>query len=100
VELCSTPEEFEDVFVRLQRKAWFREHGALAPQLVQPWGWDLRLAVAGGQVVGAARADLVRVDLLPTGRGFVVFELNGAVDFRPLYAPGRDVFADAVEAVR
>jgi glutathione synthase/RimK-type ligase-like ATP-grasp enzyme len=139
VELCSTPEEFEDVFVRLQRKAWFREHGALAPQLVQPRGWDLRLAVAGGRVVGAAcriarsgewrtnaalgahvepvepppiaralalaaagaaRADLVRVDLLPTGRGFVVLELNGAVDFRPLYAPGRDVFADAVEAVR
>ena len=44
----------------------------------------------------AARADLVGVDLLPTASGFVILELNGAVDFRPLYAPGSDVFADAV----
>ena len=28
-----------------------------------------------------------------------MLELNGAVDFRPLYAPGRDVFADAVAAL-
>jgi glutathione synthase/RimK-type ligase-like ATP-grasp enzyme len=48
---------------------------------------------------GAARADLVGVDLLPTGNGFVVLELNGAVDFGPLYARGRDVFADTVAAL-
>jgi glutathione synthase/RimK-type ligase-like ATP-grasp enzyme len=47
----------------------------------------------------AARTDLVGVDLLPTGNGFVVLELNGAVDFRPVYAPGRNVFADAVAAL-
>ena len=135
VALCSTVEELETAYVRLQRKPWFREHGALAQELVEPRGWDLRLVVAGGRVVGAAcriprsgewrtnaalgaqvervdppplaralaleaaraaRADLVGVDLLPTGNGFVVLELNGAVDFDPLYAPGRDVFADAV----
>ena len=29
-----------------------------------------------------------------------VLELNGAVDFRPLYAsPGRDVYADALSAL-
>jgi hypothetical protein len=28
-----------------------------------------------------------------------VLELNGAVDFRPLYAPNRDVFADVVAAL-
>ena len=101
--------------------------------------WDLRLVVAGGSVVGAARriarsgewrtnaalgaqvepvepppiaralalsaaqatrADLVGVDLLPTPNGgFVVLELNGAVDFRPMYAPLRDVFSDAVAAL-
>ena len=138
VELCTTSEELDAAMVRLQRKAWYREHGVLAQELVHPRGWDLRLVVAGGQVVGAAcriarsgewrtnaalgaqveavepppvartlalaaagaaRADLVGVDLLPTGSGFVVLELNGAVDFRPLYAPGRDVFADAVEAI-
>ena len=33
------------------------------------------------------------------GVGFVVLELNGAVDFRPAYAPGRDVFSDTVAAL-
>jgi RimK family alpha-L-glutamate ligase len=138
VERCSTVEELEAAFVRLQRKPWFREHGALAQELVEPRGWDLRLVVAGGRVVGAAcrlarggewrtnaalgaqvtavdpppvaralalaaadaaRADLVGVDLLPTRHGFVILELNGAVDFRPAYAPGRDVFFDAVGAL-
>ena len=138
VERCTTAEELEAALVRLQGKEWFHEHGALAQELVDPRGWDLRLVVAGGQVVGAAcriaqtgewrtnaalgaqvepvdppsvagelalaaaracRADLVGVDLLPTQRGFVVLELNGAVDFRPVYAPFRNVFADAVAAL-
>jgi RimK family alpha-L-glutamate ligase len=49
----------------------------------------------------ASGLDLVGVDLLPTGPGgFSVVELNGAVDFRPVYAaPGRDIFADAVVAL-
>jgi RimK family alpha-L-glutamate ligase len=138
VERCTTAEELDAALVRLQRKPWFCEHGALAQELVEPRGWDLRLVVAGGRIVGAAcriaqkgewrtnaalgarvepvepppiarelalaaadaaRADLVGVDLLPTGNGFVVLELNGAVDFRPGYAPGRDVFADTVAAL-
>ncbi len=138
VERCSTADELDAALVRLQRKPWFREHGALAQELVDPRGWDLRLVVAGGRVVGAAcriaqkgewrtnvalgaqvegvepspiaealaldaaraaRADLVGVDLLPTRNGFVVIELNGAVDFRPQYAPGRDVFSDTVAAL-
>jgi RimK family alpha-L-glutamate ligase len=138
IELCSTRDELEAAQIRLQSKAWFREHGALAQELVEPRGWDLRVVVAGGRVVGAAcriarggewrtnaalgaqvepvdppplaralalaaaraaRADLVGVDLLPTGNGFVVLELNGAVDFRPVYARHRDVFADTVAAL-
>jgi [lysine-biosynthesis-protein LysW]--L-2-aminoadipate ligase len=139
VERCSTAEELDAALARLQQKRWFREHGALAQELVEPRGWDMRLVVAGGQVVGAAcriargdewrtnaalgaqvepvdpppiaqalalaaaraaHADLVGVDLLPTPNGgFLVLELNGAVDFRPLYAPNRDVFADVVAAL-
>ncbi len=139
VERCSTADELDAALVRLQQKSWFREHGALAQELVEPRGWDMRLVVAGGQVVGAAcriargeewrtnaalgaqvepvdpppiaqalalaaaqaaRADLVGVDLLPTPNGgFLVLELNGAVDFRPLYAPNRDVYADVVAAL-
>jgi RimK family alpha-L-glutamate ligase len=138
VELCSTADELDAALVRLQRKPWFREHGALAQELVEPRGWDLRVVVAGGRVAGAAcriaqrgewrtnaalgaqveavepspiaqalafaaaraaRLDLVGVDLLPTGNGFVVLELNGAVDFRPVYAPHRDVFVDTVAAL-
>jgi len=139
VERCSTAEELDAALVRLQQKRWFREHGALAQELVDPRGWDLRLVVAGGQVVGAAcriargdewrtnaalggqvepvdpppiaralalaaaratHGDLVGVDLLPTPNGgFLVLELNGAVDFRPLYAPNRDVYADVVSAL-
>jgi RimK family alpha-L-glutamate ligase len=139
VERCTTAEELDAALVRLQQKAWFREHGALAQEVVEPRGWDLRLVVSGGSVVGAAcriarsgewrtnaalgaqvvpveapavaralalaaaraaRVDLVGVDLLPTPNGgFVVLELNGAVDFRPVYAPHRDVFFDAVAAL-
>ena len=139
VELCTTLGDLETALVRLQRKPWFREHGALAQELVEPRGWDMRLVVVGGRVVGAAcriarggewrtnaalgaqvepvdpppiacalalaaaraaHADFVGVDLLPTPNGgFVVLELNGAVDFRPVYAPHRDVFTDAVVAL-
>ena len=113
VERCSTAEELDAALVRLQRKPWFRENGALAQELVAPRGWDLRVVVAGGRVIGAAcriarsgewrtnaalgaqveavepppiaqalalaaaraaRADLVGVDLLPTGNGFVVLD--------------------------
>lgn len=47
----------------------------------------------------AVRADLAGVDLLPTRNGFVVLEVNGAVDFRPLYARRTDVYAEAMGAL-
>jgi len=135
VVLCRTRDELDEALARVAYRGWFREHGALAQELVPPQGWDLRIVVAGGRVVGSARriaapgewrtnvalggraepvappplartlalaaaqairADLVGVDLLPTQNGYVVVEVNGAVDFRPWYASDGDVYVDAV----
>ena len=130
---CHTREELDDALDRIGSRGWFHEHGALAQELVPPQGWDLRVVVAGGRVVGAARrvaapgewrtnvalggrcepatppplartlalaaaasirADFVGVDLLPTSNGYVIAELNGAVDIRPSYAlDDGDVYA-------
>lgn len=56
------------------------------------------LAVEAAQAVGI---DLVGVDLLPApGRGWVVLELNGAVDFTSEYSlAGDDVFDEAAASI-
>lgn len=137
VALCRTQDELDEQLERVRFRGWFREQGALLQELVPPQGWDLRVVVAAGKVVGAARrnaapgewrtnvslggfsepatpppiacrlalsaaaaigADLVGVDLLPAGDGFLVAELNGAVDFRAQYALGLgDVFEGVVD---
>jgi glutathione synthase/RimK-type ligase-like ATP-grasp enzyme len=52
------------------------------------------LALSAAAAIGA---DLVGVDLLPTRTGYVISELNGAVDFRPKYAlDASDVYEEAV----
>ncbi len=83
---------------RIARKGEWRTNVALGAQVegVEPSPIAEALALDAAR---AARADLVGVDLLPTRNGFVVIELNGAVDFRPQYAPGRDVFSDTVAAL-
>ena len=141
VVLCPTAADLDRELARCAQRAWFHEHGALAQELIPPLGWDLRVVVSGGQVVGAARrvaapgewrtnvalgghiepatppplarrlaleaaaairGDLVGIELLPLGNGFVVSEVNGAVDFRLAYALGPgNVFRSAVhELVR
>jgi glutathione synthase/RimK-type ligase-like ATP-grasp enzyme len=106
---------------------------------VPPRGYDLRLLVVRGEVIGAIKrvpapsewrtnvalgahrrvtpppgacalalaaaaavgADFVGVDLFPASDGgWVVLELNGAVDFTPKYGlDGRDIFDDAARLI-
>jgi RimK family alpha-L-glutamate ligase len=69
--------------------------GSLVPVSVDPSAVALAEAA-----VAALGIDLAGVDLLPDAAGgHVVLELNGAVDFRPVYSLGGDVFADAVDAL-
>ena len=140
VVLCHDRLELERALGSLSFRRWFRRTGAVAQELIRPLGYDFRVLVARGRVVGAAKRvaapgewrtnvalgatsldtspppvalklalaaaassglDLVGIDLLPTGPGgFCVIELNAAVDFRAHYSfPGRDVFADAMDAL-
>ena len=84
---------------RIARTGEWRTNAALGAQVepVEPPPVARALALAAAR---AARADLVGVDLLPTPNGgFLVLELNGAVDFRPVYSPQRNVFCDAVDGL-
>ena len=140
VQRCDDPAALETALAGVRDSGWYRRHGALVQELVAPQGYDLRVLVAGGRVVGAvfrvaasgdwrtnislggvrrtvpepppdaaalaldaARATgaaLVGVDLLPDGRGgWVVAELNGAVEFTQEYAPWHDVFAETASAL-
>jgi RimK family alpha-L-glutamate ligase len=138
VTVCRSRLELERHLRSLGRKAWFRRQGALVQELVQPQGYDLRVLVAAGEIVGAVKrvaapgewrtnialggsriaaapppqaclialgaaaalgTDLVGVDLLPDGDGgWVILELNGAVDFTPEYSlDGESVFERVVQ---
>jgi glutathione synthase/RimK-type ligase-like ATP-grasp enzyme len=68
-----------------------RSQAAKPPALAQSLALQAAAAIGG---------DLVGVDLLPTRKGFVIAELNGAVDFRPSYALGREnVYTESVLAL-
>ena len=129
-----------EAMARVRTRGWYLRHGAIVQELVPPQGYDLRVLVAAGTVVGAVyrvaregewrtnvtlggvrrqvveppceaaalaiaaarsiAAALVGVDLLPTAfGGWVVVELNGAVEFTSEYTPYGDVFAETALAL-
>jgi RimK family alpha-L-glutamate ligase len=53
VHLCESRAELRACLLHLLRRPWFRRHGALVQELVPPRGFDLRLIVSAGAVVGA-----------------------------------------------
>jgi RimK family alpha-L-glutamate ligase len=55
VVLCPTADALDRELARFSQRPWFAGQGVLAQELVPPLGWDLRVIVSGGQVVGAAR---------------------------------------------
>jgi RimK family alpha-L-glutamate ligase len=138
VRLCRNADEVAATLDELAARSWFRRHGVLVQRALPSPRFDLRLLVAGAQVVGAIErhaapgewrtnlslggskrvatapriaralavaaaaavgADLVGVDLLLTPGGYVVVELNGAVDFDADYRPGEDVYAAVAAAL-
>lgn len=53
VERCLTTREVDECLTRAVSKPWCRRHGALVQELVPSAGVDLRIVVAGREVVGA-----------------------------------------------
>ncbi len=140
VHLCDDHSSLVDALAGVRPSGWYQRHGAIVQELVIPQGYDLRILVAAGRIVGAAYrvaavgewrtnvalggvrrpvldppreaaavalaaaraigAALVGVDLLPDGLGgWVVVELNGAVEFTAEYAARGDVFAETALAL-
>ncbi len=52
---CASDEELQAALEEVRSRPWFARQGALVQELVPPVGYDLRLVVAGGVVVGAIR---------------------------------------------
>jgi RimK family alpha-L-glutamate ligase len=64
---------------------------------VVPSSDAVSVALAAVHAVGA---ELAGVDLIAVPDGYVVLEINGAVDFDRLYSlPGRDAYSDAADAL-
>lgn len=88
VTLCRTHDEVETA-----TRVLYTEHGVLAQELVPPRGWDARLVVAGGRVVGAAKR------IAAPGEWRTNVALGGrSVPFAPP-APARTLAVLAADAV-
>jgi RimK family alpha-L-glutamate ligase len=133
VTRCDSDEDLARALEAARVRVWFNAAGGIAQRLIPPCGFDLRIVVAGGHVVGAVMrqaapgewrtnvalggqripvtpppeacelalaaaeavgGDLVGIDLLPLpGDGWMVLEVNGAVDFNGCYSFGAEVFS-------
>lgn len=52
---CEDEDAIERALAELQTRPWYEATGAVAQKLVAPRGYDLRLVVARGRVIGAVR---------------------------------------------
>ena len=84
--------------LRVSAEGEWRTNVALGARRVPtaPPADALRLAV---EAAGAVNGSLVGVDLLPDGDGWVVLEVNGAVEFTSEYSLAGDVFGAVTESL-
>src|SRR5918996_2573223 len=90
VTRCAGSAELAAAVERVRDTSWFRRHGVLVQDLVRPQGYDLRILVAAGRVVGA----IYRIAADGEWRANVA--LGGAR--RPVAEPPRDAAGIAVAA--
>jgi RimK family alpha-L-glutamate ligase len=60
VTMCRNRSELERCLCGLRRTRWFQRQGALVQELIRPRGYDLRILVAAGEIVGAVQRVAVR----------------------------------------
>jgi glutathione synthase/RimK-type ligase-like ATP-grasp enzyme len=117
VTRCDSSLELGRALAAARLRVWFNAAGGIVQRLVPPAGFDLRVLVAGDEVVGAVmrqaapdewrtnvalggRRDPVGIDLLPVpGDGWLVLEVNGAVDFNGCYSLGAEIFSAVKSAL-
>jgi RimK family alpha-L-glutamate ligase len=59
VMLCRGASELDRCLAMIRDRSWFRRHGVLIQEFMPPLGYDLRVIVAGGRVIGAKRREAV-----------------------------------------
>jgi RimK family alpha-L-glutamate ligase len=57
VMLCRDRSEVKESLATIGQRSWFHRHGVLIQELIPPLGYDTRVVVAGGRVVGAGRRE-------------------------------------------
>ncbi|HUF01209.1 MAG TPA: ATP-grasp domain-containing protein [Gaiellaceae bacterium] len=92
VTRCKGSAALASAIERVRDTTWYRRHGALVQDLVSPQGYDLRVLVAAGRVVGS----IFRVAAAGEWRTNVAL---GGVR-RPVAEPPRDAATLAVAAAR
>jgi RimK family alpha-L-glutamate ligase len=90
VRRCDDYVSLEGALGEIRETAWYRRHGALVQALIPPRGYDLRIVVAEGRVVGSV------FRIAAQGEWRTNVALGGVR--RPVVRPPRDASAIAIAA--